>query len=153
MFDITCFTGINQYHCLQVEGVCGASHLSSQHLRSVDFEVECNGRAAGNVDPKEGFQAATREDYLKALTYLASIHLAWEQDENHERITPSSFSCVQTTRNDLLRMETVDLDPQADIVTVILDVVTDQRHFHFVKPKAEAEARAERSGREVMFAG
>ena len=33
-------------------------------------------------------------------------------------------------------MEAAELDPQASIVTVIMDVVTDQRHFHFVTEKA-----------------
>ena len=136
VFDITCFTGINQYHCLRVEGQCTPAHLSSQHVRSVDFELMCNPEDKGGASHKEAFEAATRDKHITSLTYLASIHLAWECDKNHERITPSSFCCLQSTRQDLQRMESVQLDPQAEIVTVILDVVTDRLHFHFVKSKS-----------------
>jgi len=39
-------------------------------------------------------------------------------------------------------MESVQLDPQAEIVTVILDVVTDLAHFHFVKSKGSLSDKA-----------
>jgi hypothetical protein len=110
-------------------------------MRSTDMECTCNGDEAsvpggGRPDKKEAFEAATRKHYLQSLTYMASIHLAWEKQENNERVTPSSFCCMQSSREDLRRMEAAELDPQASIVTVIMDVVTDQRHFHFVKEKA-----------------
>ena len=139
VFDITCFAGINQFHCLRVEGRCSAAHLSSQHMRSVDFECMCNidfDKEGKAVDRKAAFEAATREKYLTCITYQATVHLAWEADENHERITPNSFACMQSRREDYLRMETMPLDPQADIVTMIIDVVTDKLHFHLVKAKS-----------------
>lgn len=138
VFDITCFTGINQYHCLRAEGKCNAAQLSSQHIRSTDMESACNGdeAEAEALARKEAFEAATRKRYLQSLTYMASIHLAWEKQGNDERVTPSSFCCMQSSRGDLRRMEAAELDPQASIVTVIMDVVTDQRHFHFVTEKA-----------------
>ena len=140
VFDICCFTGINQYHCLRVEGECAAAHLSSQHMRSTDFEMMCNPPEDASVDHKEAFAAATRDKYLTAITYQASIHLAWEASKNHERITPNSFGCLQSTRGDLHRMQEMQLDPQAEIVTVIMDVVTDKLHFHFVKDKPGAHS-------------
>lgn len=69
----------------------------------------------------------------EALTYMASIHLAYEPSPNHKRITPSSSACLQATRENLTSLESVTLDPSADIVTVILDTVTDQRNIHLVK--------------------
>ena len=139
-FDITCFTGINQYHCLRVEGECCASHLSSQHIRSVDFEVHCSTDHQPNT--KDLFEANTRKFYLECLTYMASIHLAYEEEKNHERIGPNSFACMQATRQDLESLGQQQLDPGADIVTLIFDVVTDKRHFHLVKPSGAADSSA-----------
>ena len=39
-------------------------------------------------------------------------------------------------------MESIQLDPQAEIVTVILDHVTDRLHFHFVKSKGSLSTEA-----------
>ena len=134
VFDITCFTGINQYHCLRVEGGCSQAHLSSQHIRSVDFEVACSPPDELNqAARKEAFSANTRAHALPSITYLASIHLAWEAEENHACITPHSFACIQASRQDLQRLEQEQLDPEAQVITVIVDLVTDMRHFHFVK--------------------
>ena len=36
-------------------------------------------------------------------------------------------------------MDEQQLDPESDIVTVIIDAVTDKRHFHLVKPNANPE--------------
>ena len=40
-FDVTCFSGVSQYHCLRVQGECGPGHVSSCHLRATDFESMC----------------------------------------------------------------------------------------------------------------
>lgn len=134
VFDVTCFTGINQYHCLRVQGECGPAHLSSQHIRAVDFEMACTpSDEVKGAARKEVFAANTRAHVRESITYLASIHLAWEEDKNHESTTPHSFGCIQASRADLQRLEQEQLDPEAQIVTAILDVVTDMRHFHFVK--------------------
>ena len=84
--------------------------------------------------------ASTRKHHLACLTYQASIHLAYESETNHERITPSSFACLQATREDLQRLASQQLDPGSDIVVLIFDVVTDQRHFHFVKSSKAADS-------------
>ena len=134
MFDITCFTGVNQWHVLRTLGQCDASSLSSSHIRSTDFELACSPDS--DVIPglrKEAFEKNTRDMATEALTYMASIHLAYEPSPNHKRITPSSSACLQATRENLTSLESVTLDPSADIVTVILDTVTDQRNIHLVK--------------------
>ena len=138
VFDITVFCGINQYHALRTEGSCGASHLSSAHIRATDFEVMCAPESS-STDRKADFERNTREHSLHALTYAASIHLAYEADKNHERITSNSYACLQTTREDFRRLGEQQLDPDSDIVTVVIDAVTDKRHFHFVKPNAQTE--------------
>ena len=150
-FDITCFTGINQYHCLRVEGECGPTHLSSQHIRSVDFEVRCS-TTDDQPNTKEAFEGNTRQHFLECLTYQASIHLAYEGEKNHERIGPNSFACIQATRDDLQLLGQQQLDPGAEIVTLLLDVVTDRRHFHLVKASAAADdSSASRLRQQVML--
>ena len=136
VFDITCFTGVNQYHALRVHGQCAATHLSSQHIRSVDFEMMCSPdeSSAKSKSRKEAFTANTRDNYMASIVYMASIHLAWKPEPNHERITPRSFVQMQCSRDDFNRLNTTELDPHADIVTLIIDVVTDKRNLHFVKP-------------------
>ena len=70
---------------------------------------------------------------------MASIHLAYEEEPNHERIGPNSFACMQATPQDLERLGQQQLDPGADVVTLIFDVVTDKRNFHLVKPSSAAD--------------
>ena len=134
VFDITCFTGINQYHILRTLGECDASSLSSAHIRAVDFELACApDPELEAAQRKADFEKQTRDTAINSITYMASIHLAYAEEPNHERITPNSFACLQCTRENFSRLDNVALDPAADIVTVILDTVTDQRHLHFVK--------------------
>ena len=132
------FAGINQYHTVRTEGACGASSLSSGHIRATDFEMMCAPEPSCK-DRKAEFERLTRENSLHCLTYAASIHLAYEPEENHERITANSFLCMQAMREDIRRLEQQELDPDADIVTLIFDAVTDKRHFHLVKSNANAE--------------
>lgn len=135
VFDITCFTGINQYHTLRTEGECNASQLASVHIRSVDFEMMCapDDSITEMTARKVAFEQETRRQFLRCLTYTASIDLAFAKEPNHERITPSSFARMQCVREDLTLMSSVQLDPGADIVTLVIDVVTDKKHLHLVK--------------------
>ena len=98
----------------------------------------CSNDSSG--DSKDGFMASTRKHHLACLTYQASIHLAYESETNHERITPSSFARLQATREDLQRLASQQIDPGSDIVVLICDMVTDQRHFHFVKSSKAADS-------------
>jgi hypothetical protein len=59
---------------------------------------------------------------------------------NHESITPSSFACLQATRGNFKQLDTLELDPAADILTVILDTITDKRNIHLVKAVAASDA-------------
>ena len=129
VFDVTCFAGISQYHCLRVHGECSHSHLSSCHLRCTDFELACQPEE-GDARPKEAFMRNTHGMFMQCLVYASSIHLAWAAEDNHELISLSSACTLQCTRADLDLLRTVDVDPAAHIVTVILDVVTDKQHFH-----------------------
>ena len=89
---------------------------------------------------------------MSCLVYATSIHLAWTQESmNHDRVSHQSQCFLQTTRTDLATLKTVDLDPAAEMVTLILDVITDKTHFHLVKGAAEAEA--EGAGAEEAEAG
>jgi hypothetical protein len=143
VFDITCFTGISQYHTIRTEGQCSPCSLSSIHIRAVDFELMCAPDPDCHADKrKEDFEKQTRDKFQTALTYMASIDLAYENEQNHDSITPSSFSCLQATRENFKRVDTVELDPAADIVTIIIDTVTDKRHLHFVKAGTSASTDA-----------
>ena len=88
----------------------------------------------GSRDRKADFEKNTRENHLACLTYMASIDLVYQPEKNHDRITPNSFAWLQATRDNFKRLDDVDLDPAADIITLIVDTVTDRRHLHFVKP-------------------
>lgn len=143
MFDITCFTGISQYHTLRTEGQCGPCSLSSTHIRAVDFELMCAPDPGCHPDSRKAdFEKQTRDKFQIALTYMASIDLAYENEQNHDSITPNSFSCLQATRENFKRVNTVELDPAADIVTIIIDTVTDKSHLHFVKAGTSASTES-----------
>jgi hypothetical protein len=144
VFDITCFTGISQYPTVRTEGQCSPSSLSSIHIRAVDFELSCapDPDISEPALRKADFEKQTRDKHLTSLTYMASIDLAYEDSPNHESITPNSFACLQCTRDNFKRLDTVEFDPSADIVTVIIDTVTDKRHLHFVKAGTSASTSA-----------
>ena len=133
VFDITCFTGINQYHALRTEGLCNPAHLSSAHIRAVDFELMCAPPDQDATSRKEAFTRSTHSHFVEAITYLASINLAYENEPNHDSISASSFANLQCTREDLSRLGSTMVDPHADIVTLVIDAVTDKKHLHFVK--------------------
>ena len=42
---------------------------------------------------------------MNVMVYMASIHLAWEKERNHDRISRLSRCCLQTTREDLLSLK------------------------------------------------
>jgi hypothetical protein len=67
------------------------------------------------------------------MVYMASIHLAWEQEQNHDRISRLSRCCLQATREDLLSLKSQEVDPAAQIMLIVIDVITDMKHTHFVK--------------------
>ena len=133
VFDVTCFAGVSQYHCLRTHGECDAAHLSSCHLRATDFEQICQPDAKSK-NKKEDFAKNTRGCFMPALTYMASIHLAWGLDSNADNISSKSSAVLQSTRADLNQLRDVTIDPVSEIVTVILDVVTDKKHFHLTSP-------------------
>lgn len=145
MFDITCFTGIAQFHTVRTEGQCSPSSLSSIHIRAVDFELSCapSPEISEPALRKADFEKQTRDKSLTSLTYMASIDLAYAETLNHESITPNSFACLQCTRENFKRLDTVQLDPSADIITIIIDTVTDKKHLHFVKTGTSASTALE----------
>ena len=139
---MTCFTGVNQYHCLRVEGDTGPAHLSSAHIRSTDFE--CMALPDSNLPDQKGeFTKNTHTLAIRALTYLASIDLAWGVEPNHTRISASSEYYLQCTRADAGKLATIDLSPETSVVTLIMDMTTDKSHFHFVKGGEPTEAHAQ----------
>ena len=58
--------------------------LDHAHIRATDFEMMCAPEEK-STDRKADFERNTREHFLHALTYAASLHLAYEQEKNHER--------------------------------------------------------------------
>ena len=90
-------------------------------------------------DIKAAFEANTRAMHLQCLAYQASIHLAWEAEPNHERISSQSQCFMQCTRENLeLLKNDIGFEPKASVVTLILDVITDKKHFHFVRETKES---------------
>lgn len=132
VFDVTCFAGVSQYHCLRAYGECGHAHLSSCHLRSTDFELACQPDEGSNA-PKDDFAKNTRAMYMPCMVYTSAIHLAWQREENADSISSQSVCVLQSTRADLAQLEHTSPDPAAQIVTVILDVVTDKKHLHLAR--------------------
>ena len=140
-FDVTCFAGPNNYHCLRANGECSAGSLASCIIRATDFELSCQP-AEGSKTPKADFAKNTRGKFMSCLVYTAAIHLAWGQENNHDLISNKSACVLQCTRADLQCLRTAEIDPQSQIVTLIFDVVTDKRHLHLVKAEAEADEGA-----------
>ena len=74
---------------------------------------------------------------MNVMVYMASIHLAWEEERNHDRISRLSRCCLQATREDLNSLKSQEVDPAAQIVTIIIDVTTDKKNTHFVRAADE----------------
>jgi len=131
-FDVTCFSGVSQYHCLRAHGECTPGHISSCHLRATDFESMCQAEP-GDPQERATFVKNTRKLFLPCLVYSAATHLSWQMEENHESISTYSRCFLQATRKDLRSLAELEVDPVAQIVTVIIDVITDKGATHFVK--------------------
>ncbi len=67
------------------------------------------------------------------MVYSAATHLSWQMEENHESISTYSRCFLQATRKDLRSLAELEVDPVAQILTVIIDVITDKKNTHFVK--------------------
>ena len=139
-FDVTCFAGPSHYHSLRVKGEGGAASLASCMVRATDFELACQP-ADDSKDARAEFAKNTRGMFFKCLVYTAAIHLAWAKEDNHELISNRSVCVLQCTRADLQCLQTAQIDPQSQVVTLILDVVTDKRHFHIVRKAEAADAQ------------
>jgi Ran GTPase-activating protein (RanGAP) involved in mRNA processing and transport len=86
-------------------------------------------------DPQERatFVKNTRKLFLPCLVYSVATHLSWQMEENHESMSTYSRCFLQATRKDLRSLAELEVDPVAQIVTVIIDVITDKGATHFVK--------------------
>ena len=71
--------------------------------------------------------------YMPCMVYTSAIHLAWQREENAGSISSKSACVLQSTRADLAQLEHTSPDPAAQIITVILDVVTDKKHLHLAR--------------------
>ena len=143
VFDVTCFSGVSQYHCLRAYGECGHAHLSSCHLRSTDFELACQPEENSKT-PREEFAKNTRAMYMPCMVYTSAIHLAWQREQNADRISSQSACVLQSTRADIAQLQQVHPDPASEVVTVVLDIVTDKQHLHFARSgNADSEKAAD----------
>lgn len=107
------------------------------------MESACQPEAKSK-QPKEEFAKNTRDMFMPCLAYASSIHLAWAKEcPNHERISQQSLAIMQSTRYDLTDLQSTELDPAAQMVCLILDVVTDMSHFHLVKQAEDESAEGE----------
>lgn len=77
---------------------------------------------------------------MTCLVYAASIHLAWANEPNHELSTEHSTCILQCTRADLKLIQSTEIDAEAQIVTLVLDVVTDKAHVHLVTQATVTQA-------------
>ena len=135
-FDVACFGGCAQYHALRTKGEAGPGMLSSVHIRCTDFEAQAH------TEEKEGHAASTHKLHMPCMAYLATTHLAWLRDTNHERISLDSACYLQSTRADVHALITHPIDPTCDMVCLIIDVTTDGKHVHLCKQGGSAEAAA-----------
>lgn len=128
IFDVTCFAGCAQYHALRTRGRVGPGMLSSVHIRATDFESQADASAGEH-------SKHTHKLHVPCMVYLATTHLAWAAEGNHERVTASSACHLQSTRADMEALEHYPIDATCDIVVVIIDTMTDSGHLHFCKEK------------------
>ena len=151
VFDVTCFTGVTLYQTLRVHGQTTVGCVESCTIRANDFVMQCQAES-GDRDPKATFGKNTRDLFMRVMVYLASIHLAWAKEPNHARISNLSRCCLQATREDLNRLQELEVDPQAEIVTIILDVITDKGHVHLVRgnPDVDNDKYSTRSALDCM---
>jgi hypothetical protein len=119
-------------------------------LRCVDFEAQAApGPEVPAAKVRDVFMANTRSMFLQCITYTASIHLAWKREANHKRVSPSSCSFLQCTRQNLMLLSTAEIDPTVRMVAVILDMTTDKGHLHLVAPAADL-SQLEESIRDLL---
>jgi hypothetical protein len=132
VFDVTCFTGLTLFHTQRVKGETTVGCVESCTIRANALVMECQADSKDR-DPKASFAKNTRDKFMNVMVYMASIHLAWEEERNHDRISRLSRCCLQATREDLISLKSQEVDPAAQIVTVVIDLITDKKHTHFVK--------------------
>lgn len=136
VFDVTCFTGLTLFHTQRVKGETTVGAVESCTIRANALVMECQAEPRDR-DPKASFASNTRKLFMNVMVYMASIHLAWEEERNHDRISRLSRCCLQATREDLNSLKSQEVDPAAQIVTIIIDVTTDKKNTHFVRAADE----------------
>ena len=102
-------------------------------------------------DSLDKFKANTRTCFPSLMTYVAGLHRAWEQEPNHERITPSSCSFLQFTRGDLDHLGSINIDASADIVMAIFDITTDPKTWHLCT-QAQGDGKGKESALGLLHA-
>ena len=140
---MTAPASLSAYHTLRSEGECTATSLTSGHLRSTDFEAHCNDKDYNQ------FKANTRAIFPNVMTYMAGLHRLWEEEPNHERITPSSACFLQFTREDMDKLASIQIDPSAQIVMAVFDIMTDPKHWHLCQ-SAQGSDQGKKQARELM---
>ena len=106
--------------------------VESCTIRAHALVMECQADSRDR-EPKASFAKNTRDSFMNVKVYMASIHLAWEKEPNHDRISQLSRCCLQATREDLLSLKNQEVDPAAQILTIVIDVTTDMKNLHLVK--------------------
>ena len=129
-FDVTAFAGMAQFQCLRVEGKVGPGMISSIHVRSAALEAEVDA-------PADKHAAETHKLIGPCMCYMASTYLAWDAEPNHERITANSACHMQSTRDDMIALREHPIDPECQMIALILDVTTDGLHVHLCKQRNE----------------
>ena len=132
VFDVTCFTGLTLFHTQRVKGETTVGCVESCTIRANALVMECQADSRDR-EPKASFAKNTRDSFMNVMVYMASIHLAWEKEPNHDRISQLSRCCLQATREDLLSLKNQEVDPAAQILTIVIDVTTDMKNVHLVK--------------------
>ena len=84
----------------------------------------------------------TQKLHVPCMVYIATTHLAWAAEGNHERVTANSACHLQSTRADMEALQHHPIDATCDIVAVIIDVTTDGRHVHLCKEGGREGASA-----------
>lgn len=81
------------------------------------------------------FKANTRKQFESVMCYMASLHQAWIPEENHSRISQNSSCYLQASREDLEAVaNSLPIDAEPSIFTIVIDCTTDTLHFHLCKP-------------------
>ncbi len=108
--------------------------ISSRHSEMDDADEKNNiSDVAADVDISLIGSLSTASWALVAVLALGALLLLRDWHRLARRRQRACCVPLRVDREDLISLKSQEVDPAAQIVTVVIDLITDKKHIHFVK--------------------